>query len=245
MPTFRRPSPAILIAMLALFVAFAESSFAEPVRSAATQLISGKQLKTNAVGSRHIRDRAIGTTEVRDGSLRSLDFGAGQLPQGPRGDAGPAGSAGPAGPAGPQGPAGETGPVGPSGVISSAANLGAPGLPNPTSTNRFLAAPATVTVPPGAKVLVDSHRVFGTAAASASALNLFMCSRVAGSTATPTPKGNGLLGMQFPPYTKATLGFSRIIDELAPGEYEVGLCGTGGANWTSNEWGSTTALVLK
>jgi hypothetical protein len=43
MRTLRRPSPATLIAMLALFVALAESSFAEPVRSAATRLISGSE----------------------------------------------------------------------------------------------------------------------------------------------------------------------------------------------------------
>jgi hypothetical protein len=231
----RRPSPATLIAMLALFVALAESSFAEPVRSAATALISGKQLRTNAVAGRHIRDGAVGTAEVRNGSLGLQDFEAGQLPQGPKGDAGPAG---------PQGPAGETGPIGPSGVISSAArNNGDP--PGPSSTNQFLALPATVTVPAGAKVFVDSHRAFGTLSSAAGALNLFMCSRPAGSVAAPTPDGNGILGLQLPPNSKATMGFSRILTNLAPGSYEVGLCGTGGANWTNNQWGSTTALVLR
>jgi hypothetical protein len=236
MPTFRRPSPATLIAMLALFVTFAESSFAEPVRSAATRLVSGKQIKTNAVGSRHIRDRAIGTTEVRDGSLRSLDFGVGQLPQGPKGDAGPAG---------PQGPAGATGAIGPSGVISSGSLLGGQGIPDPDGTNRFLAVPVTVTVPAGAKVFVDSHRAFGTSLSAAVALHLFMCSRPVGSGLAPKPFGNGLLGLQLPAHAKATFGFSRIISNLDPGEYEVGLCGTGGANWNNNDWGSTTALVLK
>ena len=50
MRTFRRPSPATLIAMLALFVALAESSFAEPVRSAATRLISANWI-SNEWGS--------------------------------------------------------------------------------------------------------------------------------------------------------------------------------------------------
>jgi hypothetical protein len=238
----RRPSPAALIAMLALFVALAESSFAEPVRSAATLLISGKQLRTNAVGGRHIRDGAVGTTEVRNGSLRPQDFDAGQLPQGPKGDAGPAGVAGPAGP---PGSVGDTGPIGPSGVISSAAFLGGQGIPNPDSTTRFLAVPVTVTVPAGAKVLVDSHRAFGTSGAAAGALDLFMCYRIAGSGVTPKLYGNGLIGMQLPASTTATMGFSRILENLTAGDYEVGLCGTGGTGWNNNDWGSTTALVLK
>jgi hypothetical protein len=41
------------------------------------------------------------------------------------------------------------------------------------------------------------------------------------------------------------MGFSRILDNLAPGSYDVGLCATSGAGWDSNDWGSTTALVFK
>jgi hypothetical protein len=236
MSTFRRPSPATLIAMLALFVALAESSFVEPVRSAATRLVGGMQIKSNAVGGRHMRDNAVGTAEVRNGSLRAQDFDAGQLPQGPKGEAGPAG---------PQGAVGETGAIGPSGVISSAGLVGGPSIPNPDSTTRFLAPPATVTVPAGAKVFVSSHRAFGTSGATAGGLNLFMCSRIVGSGAAPKLYGNGLIGMQLPPSTKATMGFSHILENLPPGDYEVGLCGTGGSGWNNNDWGSTTALVLR
>ena len=148
---------------------------------------------------------------------------------------------------GPQGPKGEPGPIGPqgpSGVISSASLLGGPGIPNPDGTLRFLALPVVVTVPPGAKVLVSSHRAFGTSGAAAGALNLFMCTRIAGSLA-PDPYGNGIIGMQLPANSKVTMGFSRILENLTPAVYEVGLCGTGGANWNNNDWGSTTALVLE
>ena len=40
------------------------------------------------------------------------------------------------------------------------------------------------------------------------------------------------------------MGMSKVL-ELPVGEYKVGMCGTGGANWaTTNEWGTTTALVF-
>jgi hypothetical protein len=146
---------------------------------------------------------------------------------------------------GPQGATGPIGPEGASGVISSASLLGGVGIPDPDATHRFLVLPVTVTVPSGAKVLVSSHRAFGTSGVSAGSLDLFMCYRSAGGILPPTTFGNALLGLQLPANTKVTMGFSRILTGLAPGDYEVGLCGTGGANWKNNDWGSTTALVLK
>jgi hypothetical protein len=89
---FRRPSPATVIALIALFVALGGTGFA------AAKLV----LPRNSVG----------TLQVRNGSLLKVDFKAGQLPRGARGPAGPAGVAGPAGPTGPAGPAGPTGPAG-------------------------------------------------------------------------------------------------------------------------------------
>lgn len=43
------------------------------------------------------------SSKVADGSLSALDFGAGQLPAGPKGDSGPKGETGPTGPGGPTG----------------------------------------------------------------------------------------------------------------------------------------------
>jgi hypothetical protein len=123
--------------------------------------------------------------------------------------------------------------------------LGGAGIPNPDGTVRFLALPVTVTVPPGAKVLVSSHRAFGTTGSPAGALNLFMCYRSPGGILPPTPFGNGLINLQLPANSMVTMGFSRILENLTPGDYEVGLCGTGGAGWNNNDWGSTTALVLE
>ena len=58
-----------------------------------------------------------------------------------------------------------------------------------------------------------------------------------------TGTGNGLLGMQLPASTKVPMGLSKVL-QLSPGQYTVGMCGTGGAGWNNNDWGTTSALVF-
>ena len=109
-----RPSPAMIVACVALLVALGGTSVAA-VTALAPNSVGTVQLKTNAVIAAKIRNanvtgakvanNAITGPKVRNGSLSRTDFAAGSLPAGP---AGPAGTAGPAGPAG---PAGTVGPV--------------------------------------------------------------------------------------------------------------------------------------
>src|SRR4051794_36712417 len=80
----RRPSAAIVVAFLALFVALSGTSLGHGAISAAKQLISGKQIKNGSVTG----------ADVRDGSLRAKDFKAGQVKAGPPGAQGPAGPKG-------------------------------------------------------------------------------------------------------------------------------------------------------
>jgi hypothetical protein len=82
-----RPSPAMVVASLALLVALGGTGYA------------ATRLPRNSVTS----------LQVKDFSLLSKDFKRGQIPRGPAGPAGPTGAAGPTGPAGPQGPAGPAG----------------------------------------------------------------------------------------------------------------------------------------
>lgn len=77
------PSPALVLAMIALFIAMTGTGYA-----AAQQVI-----KRSSITSIHVKDR----------SLLAKDFKSGQIP---RGAVGPAGPAGPAGAAGPTCPAG-------------------------------------------------------------------------------------------------------------------------------------------
>ena len=108
----RRPSPAMVVASVALLVALGGTSVA-----AVSQLGRGSvgplQLRTGAVTTPKIRNAAVTAPKirgnvitsfhVRNRSLTRADFRPGQLPAGPTGPQGPAGPAGPAGAAGPPG----------------------------------------------------------------------------------------------------------------------------------------------
>ena len=87
-----RPSPAIVLACLALAVALGGTGYAAIV------------LPANSVGTKQLKNNAVNSIKVANGSLLKADFKAGQIP---------AGAAGPAGPAGPAGAAGAAGPAGP------------------------------------------------------------------------------------------------------------------------------------
>src|SRR5215210_7055028 len=85
----RRPSPAMVVAMLALLVAMSGTAGADPVGKVSA-LIRGNKIARNAITTKHVKNR----------SLLAADFKAGQLPRGPAGPQGPAGGQGPPGPAG-------------------------------------------------------------------------------------------------------------------------------------------------
>ena len=111
--TRHRPSPALVVALVALFVALGGTGYAVT------------QLPRNSVGSE----------QVRDGSLLRRDFRTGQLPRGARGPAGPVGATGATGQQGPQGnpgPAGPQGDAGPTGPQGDAGPTGPQGDPGPT-----------------------------------------------------------------------------------------------------------------
>ncbi len=121
------PSPAMIVACMALAVALSGASYAAVV------------LPRNSVGTVQLKRDAVTAAKVKDGTLKQVDFALGQIPAGPAGLAGPAGPQGPAGPAGPQGLRGpsfgdakyaDSVPVSGCGVdtttMSYAVNLGAP-----------------------------------------------------------------------------------------------------------------------
>jgi hypothetical protein len=99
----RRPSPALIIAVIALIVALGGTAAAEPVITAAKKLVT----------SRDIRDGTIKTKDLARATRRQLRGSAG--PAGAKGDPGGTGPAGPGGPAGGQGPKGDKGDKGDTG----------------------------------------------------------------------------------------------------------------------------------
>jgi hypothetical protein len=93
---FRMPSPAMLVALLALFVALGGSSYA------------ALRLPKGSVGPKQLKKNAVTSTKVKPGSLLTSDFKASQRSalRGPQGAQGAQGAQGPQGTQGPQGPAG-------------------------------------------------------------------------------------------------------------------------------------------
>jgi hypothetical protein len=103
----RRPSPAMIVACIALLVALGGTSVAA-VSQLARNSVGTPQLRTGAVTNPKLRNNAVNSAKVAPRSLLRSDFAPGQLPAGP---VGPQGPAGPAGAAGPAGPAGVVGPI--------------------------------------------------------------------------------------------------------------------------------------
>ena len=92
---FPKPSPALIVACVALLVALGGTSVA------AVKVLAPRN--------------SVGSAQVINKSLLPIDFKT--PPKGPRGLAGPPG---PAGPAGPAGAAGAAGPAGPAGAAATA-----------------------------------------------------------------------------------------------------------------------------
>ncbi len=124
------PSPAMIVALIALFVALGSGAYAAatlPHDSVGTQ-----QLKNGAVTASKLHNGAFTAAKVAYGTLLAKDFKEGQLPagapglkgntglQGPKGNAGVQGLNGNAGPQGPAGSAGATGPTGSVGLLKVA-----------------------------------------------------------------------------------------------------------------------------
>lgn len=157
-----KPSPAMAVALVALFVALASGAYAQanlPANSVGTaqirnNAVTNAKIANNSVGTLKIRARAIGparlangavgSQQVRSHSLLASDFAPGQLPAGPQGPTGPQGPAGAVGSpgAGPQGPIGPQGPQGIQGIQGLRGPQGERGPEGPTRPS----IPQTVTL---------------------------------------------------------------------------------------------------
>lgn len=106
--TTRRPSPALVVSVIALVAATGGTGYA------------AAKLAKDSVGAREVRSGAIASSELKDGGVRLKDLAADARPAaasrgatGPAGPQGAPGTPGPAGGQGPLGPRGERGPAGP------------------------------------------------------------------------------------------------------------------------------------
>lgn len=94
-------SPAMVVAVIAVVLATAGGA------TAASKLITGKQIRNASITGADIKNNSIGTTDLSRSVEQELTGATG--PAGPPGLPGAAGPAGPAGGTGPQGPTGPTG----------------------------------------------------------------------------------------------------------------------------------------
>jgi hypothetical protein len=89
----RRPSPALVVACVALGVALGGTGYATGVQVPRSS-VGTPQLKNSAVTTKKLAANAVTAAKVKNGSLLKADFRPGQLPAGPTGPQGPAGPPG-------------------------------------------------------------------------------------------------------------------------------------------------------
>lgn len=92
-PFRKAPSPAMVVAAVALLVALGGTSVAA-VSQVPRNSVGAAQLKANAVTNPKLASNSVTSAEVRNQSLRRADFAPGQLPAGPTGPQGPQGTPG-------------------------------------------------------------------------------------------------------------------------------------------------------
>ena len=96
-PVSRRPSPALVIACIALAISLSGTGYAT-VMQVSKNSVGTQQLKRNAVTARKLSPNAVRSGHVLNGSLLVEDFKAGQIPAGPKGEKGDKGDRGAPGP---------------------------------------------------------------------------------------------------------------------------------------------------
>jgi hypothetical protein len=86
-----RPSPAMTIALVALFVALGGTSFAAVRLSIPANSVGTPQLRTGAVTNQKLARNAVTSSKVANHSITAVDIAPGALPVGPTGPPGPTG----------------------------------------------------------------------------------------------------------------------------------------------------------
>jgi hypothetical protein len=100
-----------------------------------------------------------------------------------------------------------------------------------------------VTVAAGQRIHVTSHKYMGSST-GASGLDLFVCTQQGADPIASA--GSGMFNGSVPAGTRIAWGISGVLTPVA-GTYTVGMCARSPtpANWNSNEFGYTSALVFQ
>lgn len=116
-----------------------------------------------------------------------------------------------------------------------------------TSTLAFIGATQSITLKAGQKVLMIVNKSLGsTASGGASNLAIYPGYQLSGGSVLGM--GGAILGLQCAQNTRQLYGIQWCFNNLAAGTYTFGLaasCGSGAANWNSNDYGYITLLVFE
>ena len=93
----QRPSAAMVVSLVALFIALSAGAAAD---LPGIGVVNSGDIKNNTIRSNDIRNDTVGSKDVQNSSLLAEDFKPGQLPAGPRGPQGETGATGLQGPPG-------------------------------------------------------------------------------------------------------------------------------------------------
>jgi hypothetical protein len=133
------------------------------------------------------------------------------------------------------------------GAVIDAATASGPGL-NPGSQLAFIGPTVTVTVTgAGQRVHLTASKTLGTTSINgALGLTLYACSRSTAPGSSLVTAGAGVNNLRLPTGTRIVQTISHVFSALAPGTYQVGLCGsaTSPITWNDNDLGYATALVF-
>ncbi|HYH52939.1 MAG TPA: collagen-like protein [Solirubrobacterales bacterium] len=105
--TRRLPSPATVLASIAVFAVLAGSA------TAATSLINGSEIKKGTITGKQIKNKSLAVKDLSKAAVKKLRGATGA-----RGETGARGATGARGEAGPRGEKGETGAAGPAGIVA-------------------------------------------------------------------------------------------------------------------------------
>jgi hypothetical protein len=135
-----RPSPALVIACIALTIALGGTSYAAIT------------LPRNSVGTAQLKTNAVNSAKVKNRSLRAIDFRRGQLPRGARG---------PQGAQGIQGIQGTQGAQGAQGIQGLKGDKGDAGAPGSAVAYAFVKADGTLDTARSKNVASVTHPTTG------------------------------------------------------------------------------------
>lgn len=152
MHRFSRPSPAMVVALLALVFAMAGTGFA-----ASSVINSSSQIKDGVITGADVKNSSLTGSDVKNKSLTADDF-KGSV-QGPKGDTGAGGPKGDPGIQGPKGDTGAPGPKGDPGVQGPAGVSGWVRVVQNVAAASVASQQATVNCPAGTRVMGGGTRI--------------------------------------------------------------------------------------